>query len=115
MHEPALHQWVAGVKSETRLTDPKNEWLKDARLKDEDVAKAQALSVIAQDIGVSMAQLAIGWCLKNDDVSTVILGASKLDQLKENIKSQDVVEKLTEDVMNKIEDILDNKPKHPPF
>jgi len=108
-------KYSGDVKSETRLTDPKNEWLKDARLKDEDVAKAQALSVIAQDIGVSMPQLAISWCLKNDDVSTVILGASKLDQLKENIKAQDVVEKLTEEVMNKIEDILENKPKHPPF
>jgi voltage-dependent potassium channel beta subunit len=104
-----------GVKSDTRLTDPKNEWLKDARLKEKDVAKAQALSVVAQEIGISMPQLAISWCLKNDNVSTVILGASKLDQLKENIKAQDVVEKLTEEVMNKIEDILDNKPKHPPF
>ena len=104
-----------GVKSDTRLTDPKNEWLKDARLKDEDIAKAQALSVVAQEIGISMPQLAISWCLKNDDVSTVILGASKLDQLKENIKAQDVVEKLTEEVMNKIEDILENKPSHPPF
>jgi voltage-dependent potassium channel beta subunit len=103
------------VKSETRLTDPKNEWLKDARLKDDDVAKAKELSNVAQDIGITMPQLAISWCLKNDDVSTVILGASKLSQLKENIVAGDLVDKLTEDVMEKIEGILDNKPKHPPF
>ena len=108
-------KYSGGVKSDTRLTDPKNEWLKDARLKEKDVTKAQALSVVAQEIGISMPQLAISWCLKNDNVSTVILGASKLDQLKENIKAQDVVEKLTEEVMNKIEDILENKPSHPPF
>ena len=108
-------KYTGGVKAETRLTDPKNEWLKDARLKDEDVAKASALSDVAKDIGITMPQLAISWCLKNEDVSTVILGASKLSQLEENIRAQDVVELLTEEVMESIEAILDNKPKHPPF
>lgn len=104
-----------GAKSETRLTDPKNEWLKDARLKEDDIAKAKELSKLAQDIGITMPQLAISWCLKNDDVSTVILGASKLSQLEENIAAGEMVDKLTEDAMEKIELILDNKPKHPPF
>ena len=104
-----------GVKSETRLTNPKNEWLKDARLKDDDVAKAKELSKVAQEIGITMAQMAISWCLKNDDVSTVILGASKMSQLEENLKAGGMVDKLTEDVMEKIEEILENKPKHPPF
>jgi len=108
-------KYAGGVKSETRLTNPKNEWLKDVRLKDDDIAKAQTLSGVAKELGITMPQLAICWCLKNDDVSTVILGASKLDQLKENIKSQDYVELLTDEVMQSIEDILDNKPKHPPF
>lgn len=108
-------KYTGGVKSDTRLTDPKNEWLKDARLKEDDIAKATALSGLAQEIGITMPQLAISWCLKNDNVSTVILGASKLSQLEENIKAQDMVGLLTEDVMQKIEDILDNKPKHPPF
>lgn len=108
-------KYTGGVKSDTRLTDPKNEWLKDARLKEDDIAKATALSGLAQEIGITMPQLAISWCLKNDNVSTVILGASKLSQLEENIKAQDMVGLLTEDVMQKIEDILDNKPKYPPF
>lgn len=108
-------KYTGGVKSETRLTDPKNEWLKDARLKEDDVAKAESLSGVAKELAITMPQLAISWCLKNDDVSTVILGASKLEQLKENIKAQDFVEMLTEEVMIKIEKILDNKPKHPPF
>ena len=108
-------KYAGGVKSDTRLTDPKNEWLKDARLKDDDIAKAETLASVAKELGITMPQLAISWCLKNNDVSTVILGASKLDQLKENIRAQDVVELLTEEVMQAIEDILDNKPKHPPF
>jgi voltage-dependent potassium channel beta subunit len=104
-----------GINTETRLTNPKNEWLKDARLKDEDLARAKALTGLAEEIGISMPQLAIAWCLKNDDVSTVILGASKLAQLEENIKAQDMVALLTAEVMQKIEDILDNKPRHPAF
>jgi voltage-dependent potassium channel beta subunit len=108
-------KYTGGVKSETRLTDPKNEWLKDARLKEEDVVKAEELSKVAKDLGMTMPQLAISWCLKNDDVSTVILGASKLSQLEENIAAADKVELLTNEVLEKIEDILENKPKHPPF
>ena len=108
-------KYSGGTKSETRLTDPKNEWLKDARLKDDDIAKAEALSKVALEMGITMPQLAISWCLKNNDVSTVILGASKLSQLEENILAPSMVDKLTVEVIDKIEDILDNKPKHPPF
>ena len=103
------------VEGETRLTNPKNDWLKEARLKEEDVEKAKSLSLIAHDLGMTMPQLAIAWCLKNDDVSTVILGASKVSQLKENLDAADKVELLSDDVMERIEIILDNKPKHPPF
>jgi len=59
--------------------------------------------------------LAIAWCLKNPNVSTVILGATKEQQLIENLKALQVEPMLTEDVMQEIETILDNKPQHPPF
>jgi voltage-dependent potassium channel beta subunit len=108
-------KYSGGVKSETRLTIPENEWLKDARLKEDDIATANALTDLALETGITMPQLAISWCLKNDDVSTVILGASKLGQLEENMKSLELVNLLSGDVMGKIEDILDNKPQHPPF
>ena len=88
--------------------------LKD-RVKIECLKQGRTLSYIANEIGISMPQLAIAWCLKNDDVSTVILGASKLEQLEENIKAQDKVELLTDEVMEIIEVVLDNRPKHPPF
>jgi voltage-dependent potassium channel beta subunit len=108
-------KYTGGVTDDTRLTIPNNEWLKDARLTEEDVEKAHLLSSIAKEIGITMPQLAISWCLKNDDVSTVILGASKLEQLKENIKAQDYVDRLTEEVIDRVEAILDNKPQQPLF
>ena len=58
-----------------------------------------------------LTQLALAWCLKNPNVSTVILGGSKVHHMEENLKSLDMVSKLTEDVMERIEAILENKPK----
>ena len=62
---------------------------------------------------VSIATLAIAWCLKNRNVSSVLLGATKISQLKENLKSIMVAKQLTVDDMNAIEAILGNKPKLP--
>ncbi len=58
-----------------------------------------------------MAQLALAWCLKNPNVSTVITGASRAEQVVENIRALDVVAKLDDQVMQRIEGILDNKPE----
>jgi aryl-alcohol dehydrogenase-like predicted oxidoreductase len=66
-------------------------------------------------LGTDATHLAIAWVLKNPNVSTAILGASKPEQLAHNLKAAEVVELLTNEVMDKIEEILDNKPKHPVF
>ena len=66
---------------------------------------------VAQDLGCSMAQLALAWCLKNPHVSTVITGASRAAQVHENMKALDVVPLLTTEVMARIEAILANKPE----
>jgi aryl-alcohol dehydrogenase-like predicted oxidoreductase len=58
-----------------------------------------------------MAQLAIAWCLTNPNVSTAITGASRPKQVTENMKAMAVVEKLTPEVLEKIEEIVDNKPE----
>jgi aryl-alcohol dehydrogenase-like predicted oxidoreductase len=68
------------------------------------------LDKVAKELGCTMAQLALAWCLKNPNVSTVITGASRVEQVHQNMKALDVVPKLTEDVMMDIEKILDNKP-----
>jgi aryl-alcohol dehydrogenase-like predicted oxidoreductase len=69
------------------------------------------LTEFSNELGISIIHLSLAWCLKNPDVSTVILGASNVDQLKENLKAADVVEKLTSDVMERIEKIVQSKPK----
>lgn len=99
----------------TRLGMEGLEWLKDLSLTEERLEKVRKLSKIAGDLGTTMPKLAIAWCLANPNVSTVILGGSKVHHLEENIDALDLVPKLTEEVLSSIEDVLDNKPAHPPF
>ncbi|MDX1670689.1 MAG: aldo/keto reductase, partial [Balneolaceae bacterium] len=66
---------------------------------------------IADELKISLPQLALAWCLKNPNVSTVITGASKPEQVRENMKAVDAVDKLDDAVMEKIEEVLDNKPE----
>ncbi|RLN70112.1 hypothetical protein BBJ29_007739 [Phytophthora kernoviae] len=73
---------------------------------DDRAATADKLKPIADELGVTLAQLAITWCLSNDKVSTVIVGASRPSQLKENIKTLGVVEKLTPEGKQKIEALV---------
>ena len=77
------------------------------------IETATRIQPVADDLGCSMAQLAIAWCLKNPRVSTVILGASRVEQLDENLAALNVVDSLNDEVMERIETILDNKPKLP--
>lgn len=76
------------------------------RLTDDKVNKVEALKEVASDLGCTMPQLAIAWCLKNPHVSTVIIGASHIGQLRENLQAVDVKAQLTKDVMKKIDKIL---------
>jgi aryl-alcohol dehydrogenase-like predicted oxidoreductase len=59
--------------------------------------------------------MSLAWCLKNPNVSTVILGASKLQQLQENMQALEAQQLLTVEVMQRIEDILQNKPEFPAY
>ena len=103
-----------GIPSGTRATLDGYEWLRkkfestEAQLQLEKVGK---LIPIAEEIGCTMGQLALAWCLKNPNVSTVITGASRKQQVQENMVALDVTEKLTPDIMQRIEEILENKPK----
>ena len=99
-----------GIPKETRLGFESNEWLREYVISDEKIAKVKALASVAAALGISQAVLAIAWCLKNPHVSTVILGASKESQLTETLTASEAAEKLTSDVLEKIEQILQNKP-----
>ena len=76
------------------------EWLKDELLQEEFLPKLNIIKKIADELGVTMAQLSIAWCLKNQNVSSVILGASKKNQLKENLASLEVYDMLNEKIMS---------------
>lgn len=99
----------------TRLGMEGLEWLKDKSVTKENLKKVAKVNKIADDLGLSMPVMAVAWCLKNPAVSTVMLGASKTSQLKENFKAIAAKEKLTPDVMEAIEKALKNKPLHPNF
>ncbi len=99
----------------TRLSMEGLDWLKEANLLEENIKKVRKLSELAKEIGTTMPKLGIAWCLKNENVSTVILGASKAKQLEETLTSIEIVELLSQEVMEKIELILDNAPERPAF
>jgi len=106
-----------GIPDDSRLSMDQYEWLKESLLESEEgkqrLKKVGKLANVADDLGISMPHLALAWCLKNKDVSTVITGASKPGQVKENMKAIDKVDLLTDDVIDAIEEILDNKPSKP--
>jgi aryl-alcohol dehydrogenase-like predicted oxidoreductase len=97
---------------QTRVKLAGLEWIKEKNIDNEEFSnKVLLLKKLADKLGVPMAQMSLAWCLKNPNVSTVILGASKVSQLEENLQCLQVKGMLTNDVMEEIETILDNKPK----
>jgi voltage-dependent potassium channel beta subunit len=106
-----------GLPPDTRASQPGMEWLRELLAGDsasENRAKVRELKAVADDVGCTRAQLALAWCLANPNVSTVITGASRAEQVKENMLALDVVAKLTPDVMERIEGVLQNRPAEPP-
>ncbi|MDO9545476.1 MAG: aldo/keto reductase [Pelolinea sp.] len=95
-----------GIPEGSRATLDHYDWLQDSVTDQGRLDKVKKLSDIANDLGATTAQLSIAWLLKNPNVSTVITGASRVEQLHQNLKAVDVVEKLTPDVMEAIEKIL---------
>lgn len=96
--------------TDTRLALKGMDWLKDKLLTQEALAKVSSLQKYADNLGITLAKLSLAWCLKNPNVSTVILGASKTAQLKENLTVLEVVPLLTTAVMDDIENIMQTKP-----
>jgi voltage-dependent potassium channel beta subunit len=108
-------KYIDQKPNDTRLMRDELNWLAERTFTEENNSKVKALKTLAEEIGISMPHLGICWCLKNPNVSTVILGASKEEQLIQTLKSKDYLHLLSDEVMNKIELILNNKPQHPPY
>ncbi len=108
------NKYAKGFPDDSRMALKEYEWLKkrvESAEGQDKVKKASELKVIADNLGVSLSRMAIAWCLKNPNVSTVITGASKTLQIDDNMKALDVVPMLTGEVIEKIELILNNKPE----
>lgn len=109
-------KYADGVPEGSRMSLPEYAWLRERLESDEGrdrVERTRELAALAADLGGSVSQLAIAWCLANPNVSTVILGASKAPQLRENLGALELLPKLDAGVLERIEEILDNRPEIP--
>jgi voltage-dependent potassium channel beta subunit len=99
-------KYLDGIPEGSRATLPGYEWLRkhmvESERGQERMARVKNLVPIAEELGTSMSKLAIAWCLLNPNVSTVILGASRVEQLEENLKALEVLPLLTDEVQAKL-------------
>lgn len=106
-----------GIPEGSRLDLPGYEWLRE-RLEsaegERQLDQVRQLTGVAGELGCGMAQLALAWCLTNPDVSSVITGASRPEQVRQNMGALEVVPRLTPEVLERIEAILDNAPEPEP-
>ena len=106
-------KYMDGMPTGTRTSLENYKFIKDRFESDDYVQrhqKVKELHQLAEDLGLPLVNLALCWCLKNQNVSTLILGASKVEQLKQNLDSINHMERLDDSAMERIETILNNKP-----
>jgi voltage-dependent potassium channel beta subunit len=96
-------KYLDGVPEGSRASLPGYEWLRDVLTEPGANAKVRNLKAIADDLGCELSHLALAWCAKNPHVSTVITGASRAEQVRENLGALDVLERLDAEVMARIE------------
>ena len=89
------------------------DWLRDRWVKEGFLKKVEQLSLLSDELGISLAELSIAWCIKNPNVTTAILGATKKEQLLQNLKAVEGMAKLTPEVLDRIEKIVETKPLLP--
>ena len=97
-----------GVPADSRMAQPGYEWLRESELGkgNERIDRVRALQPLADELGVELAQLAIAWCLLNPNVSTVMLGASKVEQLEKNLGALDVLPRIDKALQQRIEQVV---------
>jgi voltage-dependent potassium channel beta subunit len=99
-------KYLDGVPDGSRAGLEGYEWLQGMLTDQRTNDKVRKLKAVADDLGCTLAQLAIAWCAKNEHVSTVITGASRASQVRENMQAIDVVDRLDDDVMARIEEAV---------
>ncbi len=98
-------KYLDGVPEGSRATLPGYEWLRDMLTNPMQNAKVRELKNVADELGCTLSQLSLAWCARNPHVSTVITGASRVEQVEENMKALDVLPQLTGEVMERIDSI----------
>jgi len=104
-------KYAKGIPPGSRATLPGYEWLRKNTLSPHNIEKAKQLEPIARDLECTLPQFALAWCLKNPNVSTVITGASRPEQVTENMKALEIAPRLDSVVLERIETILGNNPQ----
>lgn len=99
-----------GIPEGSRFALQGFEWLKDRYAVDDKLGKVRKLTDYAKELDTTTTILSIAWCIANPNVTTAILGATRREQLEENLKALDILPQLTPEVMQKIEDIMQTKP-----
>jgi len=99
-------KYQKGIPADSRGALKGYEWLRNALTDKQRLAIVDKLGQLAKELDCSLAQFAIAWCAKNPNVSTVITGASRVEQVHENMKALEVLPKLTDDVMKRVDEIL---------
>lgn len=99
-----------GVPAGSRLGLKGYEWVKEKYMQDDKLRRVRKMTAYAKSIGLAPAVLAIAWCLKNPHVSTAILGATKKDQLMQNLSALAALDRLTPEVMQELDKIMENNP-----
>jgi DNA-binding transcriptional ArsR family regulator len=95
-----------GIPEGSRGALPGYEWLRNRLTDQQKLAKVAQLAEVAGELGCTLAQFSIAWCARNPHVSTVITGASRVEQVRENMKALDVLPKLTDDVLKRVDEIM---------
>lgn len=104
-------KYIEGMPENTRTSLKNYKFIKDSFESEEFKTKhdkVKELQNLANELNLPLTNLALGWCLKNDNVSTVIMGASKVDQLNQNLKTLDFMDLINDETMKAIENILQN-------
>ncbi|MEN6522112.1 MAG: aldo/keto reductase, partial [Anaerolineaceae bacterium] len=99
-----------GIPEGSRASMSEMGWIRD-QITTERIEKVRQLTAIAGEIGATTAQLALAWILHQKEVSSVITGATRVEQLDENLGAAEVVEKLSDNILDTIEKILGTQPK----
>ncbi|WP_439505100.1 potassium channel beta subunit family protein [Sediminibacterium sp.] len=99
-----------GIPEGSRLAIEGFDWLKERWIMQDKIEKVQQLQILANELGCSLPALSIAWCIKNPNVTTAILGATKKEQLIDNLTALKAVALLSAEVIAKIEAIMQNKP-----